>query len=322
MARAVGRDPLRLGDWLVPMASKKVSAVAVGALEEALANIYWFKKDLEKFVHRSVKNKDLLNGIEWRSNPKRESIATLIGRMQDRPEELMDLMDEVARMDSFTHLERLPEGGSQKAQAAREAVAVLRDQITPHQEREREKEKNAERISEQQTAATQALKFNEELSNLKEEFLGLVSEEDARKRGYQFEQFLTRLFELFGLKPRAPFRIAGEQIDGAFDLDGKYFLLEAKWLRDPVERLELDGFAAKVGSKIKGTLGLFIAFNGVKENAIEAHSKKGALMIIMDGTDLMAVLEGRIRLDRLLNAKHRHAAETGAINLPVADILQ
>jgi hypothetical protein len=67
------------------------------------------------------------------------------------------------------------------------------------------------------------------LAGLKEEFDQLAAEKDRHKAGLAFEQFLNRLFETFQLRPRQPYRIVGEQIDGAFELDGHIYLVEAKW---------------------------------------------------------------------------------------------
>lgn len=43
-------------------------------------------------------------------------------------------------------------------------------------------------------------------------------------RGYAFEDFLKRAFDLFGLQTREPFRNVGEQIDGSFLLDDQIYL--------------------------------------------------------------------------------------------------
>lgn len=67
------------------------------------------------------------------------------------------------------------------------------------------------------------------LAQLKEEFHQLTIEVDRNKAGLALECLLNRLFELFGLQPRQPFRIEGEQIDGSFVLDGHVYLLESKW---------------------------------------------------------------------------------------------
>jgi hypothetical protein len=45
-------------------------------------------------------------------------------------------------------------------------------------------------------------------------------------------------------------------------------------------------------------------------------------MLLMDGSDLMAVLEGRIDLIELLYRKKRFAAQTGNIYLRIHEIMQ
>ena len=148
-----------------------------------------------------------------------------------------------------------------------------------------------------------------------------MTSQDPRARGYALETLLRDLFALFDLDPRAAFRIEGEQIDGAFALDSNNFLLEAKWHAVPTPRKDLDAFAAKIADKIENTLGLFISITGFEPTAVTKHSGKGSAMILMDGSDLYAVLEGRVDLVELLRRKYRHAAQTGDIMLSVAAVL-
>ena len=132
---------------------------------------------------------------------------------------------------------------------------------------------------------------------------------------------LKELFQLFDLDPKASFRIVGEQIDGAFSFEGTDYLLEAKWQQEPIGAAELDGMAGKLSRKLDNTLGLFLSINGYSEDAVKAHSSGRRLVLLMDGSDLMAVLEGRIDLVQLLLRKRRHASETGNIYLRIHEIL-
>jgi hypothetical protein len=132
---------------------------------------------------------------------------------------------------------------------------------------------------------------------------------------------LRDLFKLFDLDPRAAFRIEGEQIDGSFMLGDVHFLIEARWRKEPSDREDLDAFDRKVRAKIENTLGLFLSIEGFQGTAISKHSGLGSVMILMDGGDLLAVLEGRIDLVELLRRKHRYAAETGDIYLRAGSIL-
>ena len=55
--------------------------------------------------------------------------------------------------------------------------------------------------------------------------------------------------------------------------------------------------------------------------AVAAASRERPEMILMDGSDLMAVLEARIDLIQLLLRKRRHASQTGNIYLRIHEIL-
>ena len=136
------------------------------------------------------------------------------------------------------------------------------------------------------------------------------------------EKILRQLFEVFDLDPKASFRITGEQIDGAFTFDKTDYLFEAKWQKYPSSIEDLDAFSGKLSRKLENTLGLFLSINGFSEDAIKAHTMGRKLMILMDGNDLMAVLEGRIDLIELLYRKKRFASQTGNIYLRIHEIVQ
>lgn len=128
-------------------------------------------------------------------------------------------------------------------------------------------------------------------------------------RGYAFEAFLKRAFDLFGLQTREPFRNIGEQIDGSFLLDDQVYLLEAKWTRDPIGVADLHGFHGKL-DKAAWTRGLFVSYGGFSTEGITAFGPAKRL-ICMEGRDIYLALERQVPLADLLRAKVRRAAETG-----------
>jgi hypothetical protein len=81
------------------------------------------------------------------------------------------------------------------------------------------------------------------LRQLSKQFLDLAALA-PQQRGYGFETFLGALFGAYGLKPREPFRLRGEQIDGSFQLQGETYLLEAKWESKPTGAADLFVFDA------------------------------------------------------------------------------
>ena len=123
------------------------------------------------------------------------------------------------------------------------------------------------------------------------------------------------------LAPKSSFKITGEQIDGAFTFNNDEYLLEAKWRNELTAIDDLDAFSGKLQRKLDNTLGLFISINGFSPDAISAFSSGRKLMFLMDGTDIMAILDERISLPDLLRQKKRAAAHTGNIYLRYQDMI-
>jgi len=159
------------------------------------------------------------------------------------------------------------------------------------------------------------------LEELTKEYFELLSSREPQQRGYRLEEIMRELFELFDLDPRASFRIVGEQIDGAFTFDDTDYLFEGKWQQEPIAAADLDVLAGKLARRLDNTLGLFLAVNGFSEDGVKAHASGRRLMLLMDGSHLMAVLEGRIDLIQLLLRMRREASQTGNIYLRIHEIL-
>lgn len=302
--------------------TKRVAPVAIHALKEGLAAIYWFKRDLRAFLATALDDPALVAQLNW-DEYKYNVVSDLVDRMAGEAryrEQLLTLMVEVARMDDFRHLARL-EDGTEKVERAKRAIADLRRYTAPYEEVVRERMQAQERIEESRAAAAASRGVAEKLAELREKYLALVGAADKQRRGYDLQDVLEELFELFDLAPKGSFAITGEQIDGAFNFVGTEYLLEARWRAAPANTADLDGFAKKIERKLENTLGLLVSIEGFQENAVEIHSGGKPVMVLMDGADLFQVIDARIDLPELLRRKIRHAATTGKIMLPVADIL-
>ena len=133
-----------------------------------------------------------------------------------------------------------------------------------------------------------------------------------RKRGLHFERALYYLLASEGLMPRTSFRPKSEEIDGAFELAHRYFLLEAKWEAKPVRLKELDALYGKVERKLSGTLGVFISMSGYSRGAVDSHLKSKPLKIVLFGErDMDACFETNVGFKIVLTAKLRAASEYG-----------
>jgi hypothetical protein len=301
---------------------KTIAPGAINALKEALTCVYWFKSDLRSFLQNTISDPAILARVNW-DDYKRNIVATVIDYLtRDQATyrgDLLRLMNEVASIKDFSHLEKL-EDGKAKATSAKRAVAALEKFTGRNRELEEEQKKAEARRQAKHEEMLRNAGVRDKLEQLQKEFFGLLAEKPHR-RGYQLEKLLRDLFELFDLDPKASFRLTGEQIDGAFTFEATDYLLEAKWQDELVSIQDLDAFSGKLTRKLENTLGLFLSVNGFSEDAVRTHSTGRRLMLLMDGSDLMAVLEGRIDLVQLLLRKRRAAAQTGNIYVKIHEIL-
>lgn len=95
---------------------------------------------------------------------------------------------------------------------------------------------------------------------------------------------------MFEIDPRVAFKITGKQFDGAFSFEGTDYLLEAKWQNEPVTAADLDVLADRLSNKLDNVVGLFLSVNGYSPDDLQTHFSGRRSMILMDGSDLMAVL--------------------------------
>lgn len=293
------------------------------ALKEALTHIYWKKQDLRTFVYHTIENKMFISTIDWDNNKKTESAGILIDRMVARLDlyesDLLKLFDVTMHFDDFSHLKQW-EDSDTKIKRARDAVEALRKHASGYFQLKEEKEKIEERRNVFSSMQKEKESFLNMINVLRDDFMRLLSEKNNQKRGYSFEKFLNTLFTLFDLDPKESFRIVGEQIDGSFTFDGTDFLLEAKWQEKPVDLGELYKFGGKIEGRLKLTLGLVISINGFTTDYNESKSTSMKTMLLMDGADLMAVLDNRIDLKDILFRKRRHASDTGDIFLKYSNM--
>jgi hypothetical protein len=142
-----------------------------------------------------------------------------------------------------------------------------------------------------------------------------------QKRGYEFEAFLNRLFQVFDLAPKQAFRRIGEQIDGSFQFDGETYLLEATWRNERVGEEELGAFFTKVVGKADWSRGVHISYAGYSPDGLQAFAiGKATRIVCMDGLDINDMLSREIPVSTIVARKVRHAAETNQAFASVRDL--
>ncbi|WP_406185887.1 hypothetical protein [Streptomyces sp. NBC_01006] len=277
---------------------KTVNPSAYLALVEALTLIFWNKKPFELYLRGMLQDhSELLARLDFGAT-KREVSGQVVNLLRANEARYLDLtialMLDITAMDTFPNLLNQVDGDDMVAKAAA-AVTELRRWTAKQQEVIQEHEAHAAAITESVKKAQDGRAFAHSHEELKQQFLVMHSAGDPHKRGTAFEGFINELFALYDLEPRASYSLDHEQIDGAFSFNTDHYVLEAKWWKEAIGRRELDVYAL----------------------AVYSYSTP---FITMDGSDFMAVLDQRIRLDDLLERKKGHASQTGHCYLPVSKI--
>ena len=152
------------------------------------------------------------------------------------------------------------------------------------------------------------------LGELRERFYALSSEPNRNAAGISFQKLFHDLLELFGLTPKPAYRLTGEEIDGHFLLDSETYLVETKWEARPLSEEPLLVFRGKIEARSNVSRGVFVAANGFTEACLTAiRSGKQPNFFLLDGYDLVQVVEGRIDLPTLLREKLRLFAAKGTV---------
>lgn len=133
-----------------------------------------------------------------------------------------------------------------------------------------------------------------------------------QRRGRSFEQVLRQMFDCEGMAPRASMRPNGEEIDGSFVVDDRFFLLEAKWHAPPVAASALYAFKGKVDGKLVGTIGAFFSMSDYSAEAVDALLYGKELNLILFGRqDILLLDDKQISMREAIRVKLRYAAEYG-----------
>lgn len=304
------------GDECYTVLVKKLSLEAWEALREVLATRWWYRKSFEKGVrHLFQDHSELVADIAFQALTKREAVDEIIVRAQGQEGKYRDALIQVMIELADTHPDSLTDyhrdGQAEKKKAAlntiehlKQIVAPFREEVVQRDRLEREKLAQAE-VKQRRDS------FDAAHKDLLTTFQMLDKDSDRQKAGKGLERLIADLADLYDLNPTSDYSLENEQIDGAFTFDHDGYIVEAKWLSEPVGRSEGDIFTAKVQRKGRNTLGLFVAVNGFSADFKQIY-REGSCFITMDGRDLYNVLSRQVSFDDLLRTKKRHLDETGS----------
>jgi hypothetical protein len=141
---------------------------------------------------------------------------------------------------------------------------------------------------------------------------------DRQGRGYSLQDLLDRLFRLHDIPVVKSFtrNDGGEQIDGAFSLDGWHYIIECRWRSEKVDIRQLDGLIGQIGRSGEQTLGIFLSINGWSENVVPLLKQNASKRtVLMDGYELRRVLADPLDLRTVVRTKF------AALNLKASPFL-
>lgn len=170
-------------------------------------------------------------------------------------------------------------------------------------------------------------KKKEELEQIRQALHGLFALEDPQRRGRQLEGVLNRWFAAAGILVRESFARVGtqgegvvEQIDGVIELDGHLYLVEMKWLSEPVGVPDVSHHLVRVFSR-EATRGIFISYSEYTPAAISTCREALGRMVVTLCTlhELVMLLDRGGDLRDFLKAKVQTAVlgkePYGAVNV-------
>ena len=147
--------------------------------------------------------------------------------------------------------------------------------------------------------------FDNVLEELNKTFLNLFSSNSItpQQRGLNLEPLFAELVRINEFEYHKSYVLEGEQIDGYFKYETFDYLVELKWTAETTKQNDLSIFERKLRGKGQSTRGLFLSINGFDENAINKFSNDNPRIILMNGEDLMYILNGSKSFYDVLKAK-------------------
>ncbi len=143
---------------------------------------------------------------------------------------------------------------------------------------------------------------------------------DPQGKGYALEKIFNELMIISRIPVESPFKISGEQIDGAIKYDGHYYLIELKWTADKLGPKDIGSFYYKVDGKMEGR-GIIISMNEFTKGVLDSLPRgKDIKVMLLDGMHIANVIYGIYTFQELLEHAISHASIKAELYCP-RDIL-
>jgi hypothetical protein len=146
------------------------------------------------------------------------------------------------------------------------------------------------------------------LEGLKRDLYRVVSLAD-KARGPALAAALPRLFAHYGMPAAGPLIIAPDGGFGAFEVEGRSYVVELRWQTEPIGRREIGKHLVRVHNRTDGAGGVYISASGYTEAAVAecASALSSRPVVLCQAEELFLLLEFERDLVPFLRAKFRAA---------------
>ena len=292
-------------------------------LRDTIAVLCRSKKDVITFFKGCGVQGGALADVSKRVDTDRHSISkrdianTILVRLNEGGDLMLGLRREVIKR--VVEFEDFGQCWSEDQDKARGLVGRTRELVGQKDAFTRMKEERDREARARRQPALEAVEAQrqrrEEMEGIRSRLGQLLATSDPHKRGVLFQDVLNDLFRKNEIGVRDAFGRVGpsgegvlEQIDGAIELDGHLYLVEAKWWKGPIGPVEVRDLLSKVYSRADAR-GLFISATTFTAAAVDACRQALSQRVVALSTleEIVKVLEAQEDFTAFLREKVRAA---------------
>jgi len=134
---------------------------------------------------------------------------------------------------------------------------------------------------------------------------------DQASRGREFNRLIAEALQCWGIDAKHNIPGSGE-IDVGFELEGRHFVLEAKWDAPPTNDGPISKLKFRLRQRLPGTVGIFLSMNGFTKDALKTIKEgEQPAVICLSREHLEAFLSGFIPPAEFFKALVRAASQPG-----------
>ncbi len=290
------------------------------AFIEVCGRAFWYKQPLFDMFARAGIPEEIY--LKYEHEPKFKIARQLLGDLEAAGEDGYLLQKRL--LTELCKLRNLPDPEVPDRDAGLDALRKLKVAVRNHDlEIQEERFVRTRRAEDAAEVIQKARDRERRLNELHAAFKELSQSSDRQARGYGLEDLLKELFALYEIRYRKSYKAEGEQVDGFFTFGGFDYLVESRWRQTKPSLQDLLAFKGKVNRKIESTRGLVVSMLGFDDDVIHRLREAGpANLILIDGYDLILIIEGRVSLIDAFQAKVDKAAQEGIIYFPLSELFK